>query len=91
MEAFLAAESKTDRWENIFTHDHLRNYLSKFTNKENKEDYEKLSFKYCSEDNFNNVTFSIQNHILKMTQFVILFSYFMFIVILYGATVSETA
>jgi len=26
-----------------------------------------------------------------MTQFVILFSYFMFIVILYGATVSETA
>ena len=46
--------SKTDRWENIFTHDHLRNYLSKFTNKENKEDYEKLSFKYCSEDNFNN-------------------------------------
>jgi len=51
---------KTGRWENIFTHNHLRNYLSKFTN---KEDYGKLSFKYCSEDNFNNVTFSIQNHI----------------------------
>ena len=48
--------SKTDRWENIFTHDHLRNYLCKFTN---NEDYEKLSFKYCSEDNFSNVTFSI--------------------------------
>ena len=52
--------SKTERWENIFSHDQLRNYLRNFIN---KEDYEKLSFKYCSEDNFNNVTSSIRNHI----------------------------
>ena len=52
--------SKTDSWDNIFTHDHLRNYLSKLSN---KEDYKKLSFRYCSADNFSNVTFSIQNHV----------------------------
>ena len=45
---------KTERWENIFSHDQLRNYLRNFVN---KADYEKLSFKYCSENNFNNVTF----------------------------------
>jgi len=33
--------SKTERWENIFSHDHLRNYLRNFIN---KEDYEKLKF-----------------------------------------------
>ena len=42
--------SKTEKWEN----DQLRNYLRNFVNKAH---YEKLSFKYCSENNFNNVTF----------------------------------
>ena len=49
---------RTERWNNIFMHSELHDYVKKLIK---GEEFNNLNFQYCTEDDFNILTHKLKN------------------------------